>query len=109
MAVSESRVRVRLPSDGAAGRAVTAALVYATGARAQLGVDRLDELLIAIDLLVAISDPPVAVSFDATPAGLDVTVEPVAKPRLRRLRATLAGLADRVSEDGAAVTVSLDV
>ena len=108
MAVSESQVRLRLRPDGPAARAVTAALAYAVGARAELGVDRLDELLIAIDLLVASADPPVQVCFDATAAGLDVTVEPVPASRLDGLRATLGGLADRVSEADAAITVSLD-
>ena len=109
MAVSDSQVRVRLGSDGAASRAVTAALAYSVGARSNLRVDRLDELLIAVDLLVMVADAPVDVWFDAAPDGLEVTVGPVPDVRARELRATLGRLADRVCVDASTITLRIDV
>ena len=108
MAVSESQVRVTLRSEGAPARAVTASLAYGVGARADVGIDRLDELLIAIDLLVGVADRPVELAFDATAAGLDVTVGAVGEARLAGLLPTLAGLTDRVSAESGAITLSID-
>lgn len=101
-----STVRVRFETAGDAARAVVAELILALGVRITIPVDRLDELSIAVDVLLRAGTGPLTVQLRPLDGGLEVEVEPVDGARLRRDAATVRGLADRFSSDGDAVTVA---
>lgn len=106
MQVHGSTVRVRFENAGEAARLVVAELILAIGARIAIPVDRLDELSIAVDVLLRAGAPPLTVQLRPLEGGLEVEVEPVDGTRLGHDAATVRGLTDRFSMDGDAVTVA---
>lgn len=101
-----STVRVRFETAGPDARAVVAELVLALGSKATIPVDRLDELSLAVDVLLRSGEAPLTVRMRPLPGGMEIAVEPVDGARLQPDEATIRGLTDRYSCDGGAVTIA---
>jgi len=94
---------------GTPAEAIVAALVTAMGARAGIGVERLDELQMATELLLGGTGGREAdVTIGVNGSTLVVTVRPIAPERLRARGALIEGLAGRVVVDGDTVELSVD-
>jgi hypothetical protein len=95
----ELRIAAGTPAD-----VIVAPLVTAMGARAGLGVEAIDELQMASELLLrGTRDAEVLVTLDVAGGELLLTVRPVGRDRLEGRIRLLAQLADRMSVDGEAV------
>ncbi len=84
-------------------RAVSTPLVLAAGARTALAIDRLDELCMAVDLVLAGSSAPVTVAVTAGADWLGVVVDPADADWLARNGSLLGSLAQVVRPDGSGV------
>jgi hypothetical protein len=95
----ELRIAPGTPAD-----VIVAPLVTAMGARAGLGVDALDELQMASDLLLAgARDADVLVTLSVAAGELLVTIRPVAEERLRTRGGLVTQLAGGVRVEGDSV------
>ena len=83
-------------SSGRLARAVGSHLVLAVGANTGLAIDRLEELGIALDMVLAPADGRVALSLTPAEGGLRVAIEPVAEGWVERNRQLLCPLVDGV-------------
>jgi hypothetical protein len=105
--VEDAVVQLQFAVAGDGIHAIVARLVLAMGVRLAVPVDRLDELSIAVDVLLDAAEPPATVRLRPLPGGLEVVVDPVNGDRLSRDVGTVRGLADRFSSDERAVTVAI--
>ncbi|MDX6522669.1 MAG: hypothetical protein QOI17_182 [Gaiellales bacterium] len=96
-------IRARFSADAPQAE-VLAALTLVTGARAGLSVEQIDDLVMALELLVR-RQPLQArsVSFLAGDDGLDVSVSDVDGDWLEQRRAMLAVLVSDLADDAAGV------
>jgi hypothetical protein len=96
-------IRARFSADAPQAE-VLAALTLVTGARAGLSVEQIDDLVMALELLVR-RQPLQArsVSFLAGDDGLDVSVNDVDGDWLEQRRAMLAVLVSDLADDAAGV------
>ncbi|MGN6379401.1 MAG: hypothetical protein ACTHNU_10660 [Gaiellales bacterium] len=83
-------------STGRLARAVSPRLVLAVGARTELSIDRLDELGMAVDMVLAQASGQSVVVLTPEPQHLTVAVQPAADSWVERHRQLLASLVDRV-------------
>jgi len=83
-------------SSGRLARAVGSELVLAVGAGTGLAIDRLEELGIALDMVLAPADGEAVVSLTPAAGGLTVAAEPVAAGWVERNRQLLCSLVDGV-------------
>ena len=83
-------------SSGRLARAVGSELVLAVGATTALSIDRLEELGIALDMVLARADGAAVVSLTRSDGGLTVAAEPVAEGWVERNRQLLGSLVDGV-------------
>jgi hypothetical protein len=100
MAADQHTVELRLGA-GTRGAAVAGPLVLALGSRAGLTVQELDEVELALELLLrGRCDGPATVTIAVDDGSLVVTIAPVAEEFTRRRAALLTQLAGRLSVDG---------
>jgi hypothetical protein len=98
-------IRARFSADAPQAE-VLAALTLVTGARAGLSVEQIDDLVMALELLVRRQPlQPRSVSFLAGDDGLDVSVSDVDWDWLEQRRAIRAVLLADLAGDGAGVRV----
>ncbi len=90
-------------TSGRLARAVSAHLVLAAGARSALAIDRLDELCMAVDLVLARSPAPVTVAVTAGSDWLSVAVDPADADWIERNASLLASMVAGVRMHGAGV------
>jgi hypothetical protein len=90
-------------TSGRLARAVCGHLVLATGARSAIAIDRLDELCMAVDLVLARSVPPVTVAVTAGPDWLSVAVDPADAGWLDQNGSLLGSMVEDVQMHGTGV------
>jgi hypothetical protein len=105
--VEDAVVQLRFDVAGDGIHAIVAELLLAMGVRVAVPVDRLDELSIAVDVVLDAAEPPATVRLRPLPSGLEIVVHPVDGDRLSRDVGTVRGLADRFSSVDRAVTVAI--
>jgi hypothetical protein len=81
-------------SSGRLARAVGSQLVLAVGANTGLSIDRLEELGIALDMVLTPADGGAVISLTPAEGGLTISVEPVAAAWVERNRQLLCSLVD---------------
>jgi hypothetical protein len=90
-------------SNGRLARSVSAHLVLAAGARSAVTIDRLDELCMAVDLVLSRSPGPVTVRVTVGPDWLSVGVDPADDDWLARNEGLLGPMVVVTPADGSGV------
>ena len=90
------------PPGSTLARPVTASLVFAIGAETTAGVQALDDLAAAVNLLLTAGTDPAVVRLDRAHDGVRVTVQPVSRERFDGHRAIVERLSDVTYTDGVA-------
>jgi hypothetical protein len=90
-------------SSGDLARAVSGRLVLAAGARSAIAIDRLDELCMAVDLVLARSSAPVTVAVTAGPDWLSVAVDPADADWLQTNGGLLGSMVQELRTHGSGV------
>ena len=100
-------IRARLSADAPQVQVVSALLVVA-GAQAGLPVDRIDDAIMAVDLLLGARRTPCTVGLTVRPGAVELAVSDVDSGWLEGKRQMLEVLATAVTADGAGVRLRVE-